>query len=145
MTGPMLAVIGTVVLVATLLSLSCWYFRKHGKPWISFTRVRRSSTSSSRRTLETAGPADMTSDLGYEEEVTSDMFTIDDDEEERDDEGYLYDEVFGQSPFRDRRTNSAIRDLTEHDRPGGNRHDVDFETLGIRMDDYKIDPNQKFT
>ena len=70
------------------------------------------------------------------------MFTIDDGEEVRqeDDEGYYYDEVFGHSAFRDQRTNSSVRELV-NDQEEEEVLDLDFETLGIKMDDYKIDPN----
>ena len=138
-----------IYLCGTKIIPLCLYF---SKPWISFTRVRRSSTSSSRHALENSGPADtMTSEgLGLEEEVNADMFAIEDDDEREDAEGYYYDEVFGQSPFRDQRTNSTTRYLTEDSTPGSTRddvtrHDMDFETLGIKIDDYKIDPNLKYS
>ena len=83
--------------------------------------------------------------MGQEE---LDTFTIDDmedaDDEVRGDE-YYYDEVFGTSQFEDMATQNAVRQLysTAEDPREEELLDFDFETLGIKIEDYKIDPTRR--
>lgn len=99
-----------------------------------------------------------------------DLFTIDDygyDEEDDDYdeegevvsrrsemEGYFYDEVFSPSQFQDERTQNSVRQLVSEDsnldteghavsHNDDELLDFDFETLGIKIDNYKIDPNMQ--
>lgn len=84
-------------------------------------------------------------------ETTDDMFGIGDYEDtpERHEgrEEYYYDEVFGQSQFEDETTNNAMRHLYNDSAalPEDEMLDLDFETLGIKIEDYIPEPERKNT
>ena len=58
---------------------------------------------------------------------------------------YYYDEVFGQSQFEDEATQNAVRQLysTGDEQREEELLDFDFETLGIKIEDYKIDASRR--
>ncbi|XP_005097209.1 uncharacterized protein LOC101859479 [Aplysia californica] len=156
-TGTVVAIIGTVALIVVLLALTYWYLRRSGKlrKGFGFTRVRsrRSSTSDSRRALDEPHDVIMTGtgDALKQRRGRDEAFTIDDVEDEEGgtqvgEEEYYYDEVFGQSPFGDERTNTSVRELVNASEENDEEMlDFDFETLGIKIDDYKLDAPRKFT
>lgn len=153
-TGTIIAIVTTIVLICILLGLVYYHLKKTGKLYrFGFSPVRRrASTSDSRRVLDDPVNNDitMTSDIlprpGDRDDIA---FSIEDHEDHAHpggDEEYYYDEVFGQSPFGDARTNTSVREL--YNMPQEQEEEVldfDFETLGIKIDDYKIEPSRKLT
>ncbi|KAH9508755.1 hypothetical protein Btru_049824 [Bulinus truncatus] len=145
--GKVIAVLISLVAIAVLAVLGYCYLKRSGKlarlSCRKYTRARRSSTSSSRRALEdndVMDPPIRSKQAGD----TDDMFTIEEYEDAQEvvgnKEEYFYDEVFGQSQFEDEATNTAMRELYSTRQSDGEQEhdeemlDLDFETLGIRID-----------
>ncbi|GFR97160.1 hypothetical protein ElyMa_004470500 [Elysia marginata] len=171
MGGTIAAILVTIILVIGLAgTLVFLYMRRRWKPHqkspICFQpiRKRRSLTSDSRRALEEldddpdrmADHADPRPNNtgsrrsgGRREQEELDAFTIDDleepEEEVRGGDEYYYDEVFGHSQFEDEATQNAVRQLysTGEDQREEEMLDFDFETLGIKIEDYRIDPDRR--
>lgn len=173
MGGTVAAVVITVFLVIIFIAAVVYLYmrrrcKSHQKPDICFQpiRKRRSSTSDSRRALEEIEVEDPDKMADHnddhlnggsgnrraakqQEQDELDAFTIDDLEEPEDDvsrgDEYYYDEVFGHSQFEDEATQNAVRQLysTGDDQREEELLDFDFETLGIKIEDYKIDPSRR--
>ncbi|KAK3801930.1 hypothetical protein RRG08_063887 [Elysia crispata] len=136
--------------------------KPHQKSAVCFQpiRKRRSSTSDSRRTLEELEEEPDKNHLddqvyrssrrsGKRDQEEQDTFTIEDAEDAEEDmnrgDEYYYDEVFGQSQFEDEATQNAVRQLysTGDEQREEELLDFDFETLGIKIEDYKIDASRR--
>ncbi|XP_059160465.1 uncharacterized protein LOC131944031 [Physella acuta] len=152
-TGKIIAVVVTLIAVVAALVALYIYLRKNGTldrlPCRKYTRTRRSSTCSSRRALDEPDVFETGHNPKPEGDV-EEMFTIDDYEAQAQNEAkeeYFYDEVFGQSQFEDEATKKAMSQLYMARETAEEEEilDLDFETLGIKIDDSRFDVNRKNT